>query len=90
MTATEASAYWVVQIAGGIAGAAVLQLLTSSFGDVTDQTGALGANDYGVTVSLGNALVLEVLLTFVFSRSSSWSRASPPHPGSPVWPSVWR
>lgn len=66
MTAAEAGAYWVVQFAGGIAGAAVLQLLTSSFGDVTDQTGALGANDYGVTVSLGGALVLEVLLTFVF------------------------
>jgi aquaporin Z len=66
MTAAEAGAYWVVQFAGGIAGAAVLQLLTSSFGDVTDETGALGANDYGVTVSLGGAFVLEVLLTFVF------------------------
>jgi aquaporin Z len=65
MTATEAGAYWVVQFAGGIAGAAVLQLLTSSFGDVTDETGALGANDYGVTVSGGGAFVLEVLLTFV-------------------------
>ncbi len=66
MTATEAGAYWVVQFAGGIAGAAVLQLLTSGFGDVTDETGALGANNYGVTVSLGGAFVLEVLLTFVF------------------------
>jgi aquaporin Z len=66
MTATEAGAYWVVQFAGGIAGAAVLQLLTSSFGDVTDQTGALGANDYGVTISLGGAFVVEALLTFVF------------------------
>jgi aquaporin Z len=65
MTAAEAGAYWVVQFAGGIAGAAVLQLLTSSFGEVTDQTGALGANDYGVTVSLGGAFVIEVLLTFV-------------------------
>jgi aquaporin Z len=65
MTAAEAGAYWVVQFAGGIAGAAVLQLLTSSFGDVNDETGALGANDYGVTVSLGGAFVLEVLLTFV-------------------------
>ena len=66
MTAAEAGAYWVVQFAGGIAGAAVLQLLTSSFGDVTDETGALGSNNYGVTVSLGGAFVLEVLLTFVF------------------------
>jgi aquaporin Z len=66
MTATEAASYWVAQFAGGIVGAAVLQLLTSGFGDMTDQTGALGANDYGVTISLGGALVLEVLLTFVF------------------------
>ena len=66
MTATEAAYYWVAQFAGGIAGAAVLQLLTSGFGDMTDQTGALGANDYGATISLGGALVLEVLLTFVF------------------------
>lgn len=65
MTATEAGAYWVVQFAEGIAGAAVLQLLTSSFGDVADETGALGANDYGVTVSAGGAFVIEVLLTFV-------------------------
>ena len=66
MTTTEAAYYWVAQFAGGIAGAAVLQLLTSGFGDVTDQTGALGANDYGATISLGGALVLEVLLTFTF------------------------
>ena len=56
MTATEAAYYWVAQFAGGIAGAAVLQLLTSGFGDMTDQTGALGANDYGATISLGGAL----------------------------------
>jgi aquaporin Z len=66
MTATEAVYYWVAQFAGGIAGAALLKLLTSGFGDVTDQTGALGANDYGVTISLGGALLVEVLLTFAF------------------------
>jgi aquaporin Z len=66
MTTTEAACYWVAQFAGGIAGAAVLQLLTSGFGDMTDQTGVLGANDYGATISLGGALVLEVLLTFTF------------------------
>jgi aquaporin Z len=66
MSATEAAYYWIAQFAGGIAGAAVLQLLTSGFGDMTDQTGALGANDYGATISLGGAFVLEVLLTFVF------------------------
>jgi aquaporin Z len=66
MTATEAVYYWVAQFAGGIAGAALLALLTSGFGDVTDQTGTLGANDYGVTISLGGAFLIEVLLTFAF------------------------
>jgi aquaporin Z len=66
MTSTEAALYWVAQVAGGIVGAAILALLTSGFGDVTDQTGTLGANDYGATVSAGGAFLLEVLLTFAF------------------------
>jgi aquaporin Z len=66
MTPREAVGYWIAQLAGGIAGAAVLALLTSGFGDVTDQTGSLGANDYGANISLGGAFVLEVLLTLVF------------------------
>lgn len=66
MTATEAALYWVAQFAGAIAGAAVLKLLTSGFGDVTDQTGTLGSNDWGANISAGGAFVLEVLLTFVF------------------------
>jgi aquaporin Z len=66
MTLPEAAGYWVAQFAGGIAGAALLQLLTSGFGDLTDQTGALGSNDYGATISAGGAFVLETLLTFAF------------------------
>lgn len=66
MTVTEAVGYWIAQVAGGIAGAAVLKLLVSGFGKVTDQTGALGANNYGTSISLGGAFVLEGLLTFVF------------------------
>jgi aquaporin Z len=65
MTAREAAGYWGAQFAGGIAGAALLELLTSGFGDVTDRTGALGSNDWGATISAGGAFVLEVLLTFV-------------------------
>ena len=65
MTAAEAAYYWIAQFAGGIAGAALLQLMTSGFGDVTDQTGTLGSNDYGTAISAGGAFVLEVLLTFV-------------------------
>ena len=66
MAARDAIGYWVAQFAGGIAGAALLQLLTSGFGDVPDQTGALGSNDWGDTISMGGAFVLEVLLTLVF------------------------
>ena len=65
MTATEAAYYWVAQFAGGIAGAALLQLMTSGFGDVTDQTGTLGSNNWGANISMGGAFLLEVLLTFV-------------------------
>jgi aquaporin Z len=56
----------VAQFAGGIAGAALLKLMTSGFGDVTDQTGTLGSNNWGKHISLGGAFVLEVVLTFVF------------------------
>jgi aquaporin Z len=66
MTVTEAAYYWVAQFAGAIAGAALLQLMTSGFGDVTDETGNLGSNDWGATISGGGAFVLEVVLTFVF------------------------
>ncbi|WP_231503098.1 aquaporin [Blastococcus sp. URHD0036] len=66
IAARDAVGYWIVQFAGGIAGAAVLKLLTSDFGDVTDQTGALGSNNWGDGISLGGAFVLEVLLTFLF------------------------
>jgi aquaporin Z len=65
MTATEAAYYWVAQLAGGIAGAAILKLMTSGFGDVTDETGTLGSNNYGVHISGAGAFLLEVLLTFV-------------------------
>jgi aquaporin Z len=66
MAAQEAVAFWVAQFAGGIAGAALLQLLTSDFGDVTDQTGVLGANDWGATISGPGAFLVETLLTLVF------------------------
>jgi aquaporin Z len=65
MTATEAGCYWIAQLAGGIVGAALLKLMTSGFGDVTDQTGTLGANNWGATINGRGAFLLEVLLTFV-------------------------
>lgn len=66
MTATEAAYYWVAQFAGAITGAALLKLMTTSFGGVTDETGNLGSNDWGATITGGGAFVLEVVLTFVF------------------------
>jgi aquaporin Z len=61
----EAGVYWVAQFAGGIAGGALLKLMTSSFGKVTDQTGGLGTDDWGLHISEGGAFVLEVILTFL-------------------------
>ncbi len=65
MPASEAVGYWVAQFLGGIFGAALLKLLTSSFGDVKDQTGALGSNDWGPNISGPGAFVLEIILTFL-------------------------
>ena len=65
MTAAEAGAFWVAQFAGGIAGAALLKALVSSWGGVTDETGALGTNNWGPTISMGGSFLIEVLLTAV-------------------------
>jgi len=63
--AIEAVGRWIVQIAGGIAGAAMLKLLTGSFGKAHDYTGNLGSNGYGVHISEGGAFVLEIVMTFL-------------------------
>jgi aquaporin Z len=65
ITVAEAGAYWLAQVVGAVVGGAVLKLMTSSFGRVTDQTGALGTNDWGTTISGGGAFLLEIILTFV-------------------------
>lgn len=59
----EAAAYWGAQLLGGVAAAALLKLMTSDFGGADDQTGALGTNSWGATVSGGGAFVFEVLGT---------------------------
>ena len=56
----------MAQFAGAHRGAALLKLMTSGFGGVTDETGDLGTNNWGPTISAGGAFVLEVVLTFVF------------------------
>jgi aquaporin Z len=80
ITTGEAVAYWIAQVVGAIVAAAVLKLMVSGFGGVTDQTGGLGTNDYGKAVTLGGALLIEVLLTFllVFVVLLVTSRAATP------------
>lgn len=65
ITATEAAHYWAVQVVGAIVAAALLKLMASSFGGVTDQTGGLGTNDWGTSISAGGTFALEVVMTFL-------------------------
>ncbi len=65
ITVQEAVYYWVAQFVGAIIGGAMLKLMTSGFGNVTDQTGGLGTNDWGTNINLLGALVLEIILTFL-------------------------
>ena len=64
MGARDAALYAGAQILGGALGAAGLALLTT-FGQVVDQTGGLGTNSWGRTISGPGAFGLEVALTAV-------------------------
>ncbi|MDN5779191.1 MAG: aquaporin [Humibacillus sp.] len=80
ITLTEAVYYWVAQLVGAIVAAGLIKLLVSGFGGVTDQTGGLGTNDWGKTISAGGTFVLEVVMTFllVFVVLLVTSRAAAP------------
>lgn len=65
ITLPEAGAYWVAQVLGAVVAGGVLALMTSGFGGVADQTGALGTNGWGGSITAGGTFLLEVLLTFV-------------------------
>ncbi len=65
ITVAEAGYYWVAQVVGAVVAAAVLKLMVSGFGGAKDQTGGLGTNDWGTSISLGGAFVLEIILTFL-------------------------
>ena len=79
----EAIGYWVAQIVGGIAGAAVLRgMFAGAEGYSTDTIG-LGANGYGtesvIHLGVGGAFLAEVVLTFLFvfvvlavTRRAAW------------------
>jgi len=67
ITLTEAGIYWAAQFLGGILGAALLKAVVS-IGDVTDQTGGFGTNNWGEDAGIANAggtFLLEVILTFL-------------------------
>ena len=54
-----------MQLLGAILGAALLKLMVSDFGKVKDQSGALGTNNWGATISGPGAFLLEVIMTFL-------------------------
>ena len=62
--AAEAGAYVAAQVVGAVVGAALITALTG-FGGVVDQTGGLGTNSWGKTITGPGAFVLEVVLTFL-------------------------
>lgn len=63
MTVKDAVGYWIGQIVGGILGAAVLYLLTSSTGDGIVGT---GANDLQTSVTALAGFLAETVFTCVF------------------------
>jgi len=69
ITITEALGYWIAQVIGGIAGAAVLYGLFHLSSTYTSATG-LGADGFGahspVGLNAGGAFLAEVILTFIF------------------------
>jgi aquaporin Z len=56
--------YLIAQFIGAIVGAAILKGLASLY-TPGDQTGGLGSNGFG-TVGMGGAIVVEIILTFIF------------------------
>ncbi|MFL6074440.1 MAG: MIP/aquaporin family protein [Mycobacteriales bacterium] len=60
----DAAWYAGAQVGGGIIGAMMIKVVVA-WGNARDQTGVLGANDYGTHVNAGGAFLIEVLLTFL-------------------------
>ena len=64
LKASEFVGYVVAQMIGAIVAAGLLKMLTD-FG-ITDLTGALGSNGVVNAGGIGGALIIEVILTFIF------------------------
>lgn len=65
LTVIDFIGYVIAQIIGAIAGAAVLKVLVSGF-NLTDLTGGLGSNGVGNAGGIGGAIIVEIILTFIF------------------------
>lgn len=65
ITAVEFVGYVIGQTIGALAAASLWKLMTTSFG-IEDMTGALGSNGVAAAGGIGGALVIEVVLTFIF------------------------
>jgi aquaporin Z len=56
--------YVIAQIVGAVCAGALLKMLAAIY-QAGDQTGGLGSNGFG-TVGMGGALIVEIVLTFIF------------------------
>ena len=64
LSVTDFVGYVAAQVVGAVAGAGLLKMLTG-FG-VADLTGALGSNGVANAGGVGGAIVVEIILTFIF------------------------
>jgi len=64
MSVKDFCGYVVAQVIGAIAGAALLKMVTG-FG-IEDLTGGLGSNGIANAGGIGGAIVIEIILTFIF------------------------
>lgn len=64
ISVTDFVGYVIAQVIGAVVGALLLKLMVS-FG-INDMTGALGSNGIGNAGGFGGAIVIEIILTFIF------------------------
>jgi len=58
--------YIISQVLGAVAAAALLKMFTSAAFGINDLTGALGSNGIAAAGGAGGALIIEIILTFIF------------------------
>lgn len=83
ITVREAAGYWIAQVLGGIAGAALLRVMLAASDSYSTGKVGLGADGYGdssmIGLNAGGAFLAEVVLTFLFvfvvltvTRRAAW------------------